>query len=822
MDVEHEQRVIELLEAALECPAAERAAFLDAACGGQEAIRQEVEKLLDYDAADFMATAAFKVHDDPGIGREIGAYRTVGHLGSGGMASVYLAVREADFEQKVAVKLIKRGMDTDEIVRRFRRERQILADLADLHHPSIARILDGGTTPEGLPYFAMEYIEGEAIDRYCDTRRLSVGARLELFLEICSAVHTAHQHLVVHRDLKPSNILVTADGVPKLLDFGIAKLLQPRSPQQTRLTAPEQHLMTPLYASPEQVRGGRVTTASDLYSLGVLLYQLLTGHLPYRITASDPREVVRVVCEKEPKRPSTAVRQSEEIRHSDGTVECLTPESVSRARASEASALRRRLAGDLDSIVLKTLEKNPRRRYGSVVELAADIRRHLAGLPVHAHAGSVVYRAGKFARRNKLALAAALLVLSSSVATTVLWRQAVAAEAAAVRATAEAVAAGQEAMVHRDRAQEALALLKSSFKVSEPDRAKGEVPTALDILEDAKDRVEELADPVLKAEVLNTLGGIYRDLGRYPEARELLVRSLELRRRLYSGDHPELAGGINNLAGVLLRMGEVQEAGALYLEALPMRRRPGEEGQLARAMCNLATSLMGRGAFAQAEELYQGCLRIREGAAEPQPLQVARSHRSLGTLYYAWGRLSQAEPHLRRAHEIHLAELEPGHTDMALTLTSLGRLFLALGKLPEAEQALTQGLEIRRRRLGVHPHVALTETDLAELHLARGQIDRAEELLRDALTILRRLKEANAWEIANAESLLGVCLAHRGSYAEAEPHLVESYRRLAEARGPHAIYTRKALERVVDLYQAWGRPQAAERYRAVLDRTEGK
>ncbi len=816
VSIEHEQRVMELLEAALECPLEERAAFFDAACGGEEALRREVEGLLETDAADFMETAAFKVRADPGVGRVIGAYKTVRHLGSGGMASVYLAVRESDFRQQVAVKLIKRGMDTEEIVRRFHRERQILADLADLHHPSIARILDGGTTSDGLPYFAMEYIEGEAVDRYCDARRLSVGARLELFLEICSAVHTAHQHLVIHRDLKPSNILVTADGVPKLLDFGIAKLLQPEAPHQTLVTAPEHYLMTPLYASPEQVLGRRVTTASDVYSLGVLLYQLLTGHLPYRIEAPLHGEIVRAVCEQEPKKPSTAVRHTEEVRHSDGSLELLTPESVSQNRASAPLALHQCLTGDFDSIVLKAMEKDPRRRYGSAVELAADIRRHLAGKPVHAHAGAFVYRAGKFARRNKPALAAMLLILASSVVTTVLWRQAVVAGAAAVSATTEAVAAEGEAVRQRDRAASALEFLKGTFRTANPDEARGRGLTALDILDNGKSMISDLEDPALQAEVLDTLGSIYRNLGDYVEARRLLEESLEVRRRLYPGDHPDLAKGISNLAGLLYRVGEYQQARTLHLEALPMRRRLGEEGELARAMCSLATSLLSRGAFAPAEELYLTCLRIREQAAEPEPLALAKSHRSLGTLYYAWGRLDQAEPYLRRAHEIHLEELEPGHTDLALTLTSLGRLALAQGEYPWAEEALSKALEIRRGRLGEHPLVAFTETDLAELHLARGEIDRAEALLHGALAVLRRSKAEDAWEIANVESLLGACLVSRSSYRQAEAGLIESYRRLDQVRGPHAIYTRKALGRIIDLYQAWGRPEEAEAYRVIF------
>ncbi len=343
-------------------------------------------------------------------GERIGPYRLVRELGQGGMGAVFLAVRDDDvFHKRVAVKLLKRGMDTDAIVRRFRTERQILAGL---DHPNIARLLDGGTTDDGRPYLVMEYVEGAPLLAYADAHRLGVSARLELFLQVCAAVQHAHQNLVIHRDLKPANVLVTGDGVPKLLDFGIAKLLNPEMAGHTLApTAPGLQLMTPEYASPEQVRGDTVTTATDVYSMGVLLYEFLTGRQPYRLTSRAISEIVRVVCEEEPPRPSDAVTRA--LPPAEDAAD--RPTTARATHQADAHRLQRRLEGDLDNIVLKALAKEPARRYGSIDQLAEDLRRHLAGLPVHARQDTFGYRASKFVRRHRGAVTAGAAVLLALV-----------------------------------------------------------------------------------------------------------------------------------------------------------------------------------------------------------------------------------------------------------------------------------------------------------------------------------------------------------------------------------------------------------------------
>ena len=403
MTPERRKRAEEVFRAALDLPAEERAEFITVSCRGDEDLRTQVESLVTqhgetdsliespalrvkplHPSPDDLRTALAEDLDDPMVGRRVGAYRLVREIGRGGMGAVYLAVRaDSEFRRRVAVKLIKRGMDTDFVVRRFRHERQILAAL---DHPNIALLLDGGSTEDGLPYFVMEYIEGEQLFRYCDTRRLGVRERLRLFLRVCSAVAYAHQNLVIHRDLKPSNVLVTADGTPKLLDFGIAKLLNPEMAADTLIpTATAMRLMTPEYASPEQVQGVTMTAASDVYSLGVLLYELLTGHRPYRIHSRMTHEVARVVCEAEPERPSEAItRPGGALPFSYGGNETPTLELLWEARGAAPDSLRRELAGNLDNVVMKALHKDPQGRYKTAEQLRDDITRHLEGRPVAA------------------------------------------------------------------------------------------------------------------------------------------------------------------------------------------------------------------------------------------------------------------------------------------------------------------------------------------------------------------------------------------------------------------------------------------------------
>jgi eukaryotic-like serine/threonine-protein kinase len=427
MTPERWQAIREVLHEALELAPPERSAYLERACASDTALRREVESLLASSEAarsSFLESAPLAHLTPPEVlesedslaGRRVGVYQLVRRIGRGGMAAVFLATRaDGEFNQQVAIKVVLPGLNSDEVLKRFRNERQTLAGL---DHPNIVKLLDGGSTPEGAPYLVMDYVEGSPIDEYCDSHKLSVQERLQLFGKVCQAVEYAHQKLVIHRDLKPSNIQVTAEGVPKLLDFGIAKVLEPAAPAPS-LNQTGTRCMTPAYASPEQVRGRSVTLATDIYSLGVVLYELMTGHRPYRLKEHTPAEIERAICEQEPETPSTAVSRVERETSSDGTTVTETPELVSRTREGQPEKLRRRLRGDVDNIALKALQKEEERRYLSVGELSEDIQRHLRHLPVKARPNTLGYRSARFLRRHRTqatAVGALVLVLLAGVA----------------------------------------------------------------------------------------------------------------------------------------------------------------------------------------------------------------------------------------------------------------------------------------------------------------------------------------------------------------------------------------------------------------------
>ncbi len=437
MDSERWQKVERLYHAVLECEESQRAAFLTRACGSDDALRREVESLVSYgsrsgkfiegSALEVVAPALATDGDDEQaqasaesrmIGKRISQYSIVAQLGSGGMGEVYRAVRADDqYQKQVAIKLVRAGADSGLVISRFKNERQILANL---DHPNIARLLDGGATEQGVPYFVMELVEGQPIDTYCDSHKLGIRARLELFLQVCSALQYSHRHQIIHRDIKPANILVNAEGVPKLLDFGIAKILDSSAfaPAEVRQTQTMFRAFTPEYASPEQIKAEAVTTASDVYSLGVLLYELLTGHRPHRFKTRTPSEIEQAICKEEPLRPSVAVTRVEEETLADHTTVSITPERISSARGTDPKQIRSCLLGDLDAIVMMALRKEPYRRYASVDGLSEDIRRHLEGLPIAARPSTLAYRGVKFAQRHKeLAVGAlAFMVFLGSVA----------------------------------------------------------------------------------------------------------------------------------------------------------------------------------------------------------------------------------------------------------------------------------------------------------------------------------------------------------------------------------------------------------------------
>ncbi len=727
------RRADQVFAEALERPAATRSAFIERACAGDPRLQRKVERLLaaDREIGDFLeppsdeadglleptaGQAARSPHlEDLSEGGRIGPYRLQRLLGSGGSATVYQAQRDGD-QQMVAIKLLDHGTGGGELHARFDRERRFLARL---EHPNVARLYGGGTTGSGRPYLVMEYVEGQPVDVYCDRNRLTVTERLHLFRKICAAVEFAHQNLLIHRDLKPDNVLVTADGEPKLLDFGIAKLLTPEHPDEPRLTQTGFGPMTPSYASPEQVRAEAITTASDVYSLGVMLYELLSGRSPYRLPRAAPHRIAWAVCEQQPEplgaAPGRTITTDASGESTDPYVEL---ETVARARRANPGELRRRLKGDLDHIVARALRKEPQKRYASVSRLSEDLGRHLHNLPVLARRGSFVYRSSKFARRHRVALAALILVAALVVGfVAVMARQA------------------RELAAERDRAEQSLTFLIDVMKAPEPGRARGETITARQILDRGAERIlsETEGQPEVRATLMDAIGQVYLALGLLERAEPLLDRALEIRRDHLDDGHPRIADSLQHLALLHHELGDYSSAEALFRQALELRRQTAD------------------------------------------PLAVAESLEGLSTTLRWSGQLDGAESIHTEALEIRRHQLGHSHPLVAQSLDSLASLSLRLGDYQRAARLYGEAEQIQRESLGMdHPDRAMTLKNLGLALDRQGELPRSEELVREAVTVLRKtLGESHPWFLQALLNLAGI-VSHRGGHHEAEAIALEA------------------------------------------------
>ncbi|HLT90185.1 MAG TPA: tetratricopeptide repeat protein [Woeseiaceae bacterium] len=737
------------------------------------------------------------MEESSAAGLRIGPYRIVRVLGSGGMGIVYLAERaDESFRQQVAIKLVRDRLVDPETEERLLGERQILANL---DHPNIARLLDGGATAEGTPYLVMEYIDGVPIDRYCDSRRLSIDERLHLFRLICSAVHYAHQNLVVHRDIKCTNILVTRDGVPKLLDFGIAKLLDPAGMPTAGLTRQGVLMLTPENAAPEQVLDGPITTATDTYALGLLLYRLLCGHPPYRLHGSH-REIAEAICGEQPRPPSAMVDvywKEPETRSRE--LEVVRPEIVARYRSTSVDKLRRRLKGDLDNIALKALRKEPARRYRSVHELSEDLRLHQAFLPVTARPDTWRYRAGKFMRRHVagLGMAATIAALLVAFGATVFVQN-------------------QRIAEERDTAMEVSRFLAEIFTAPDPWNARGSGVTAREILERGADRIstELQGRPGIQAMLMQAIGSAYYRLGDYDPAIAMLERSLELRRDVLGEGSREVAGVKNDLAAVLIRVADYDRARKLLEEALEQHRREeGEDGpsvaaslfyladlarltgdlaaaerfaseslaiwrkqeqqypgKLAEATSALARILRAKGDLATAERHYREAIAfIRERFGDDYP-SLAYPLQNLAVVLREQGRFDEAEAMFRQALELARRVFGDDHDVVAGSLVMLGALQHERGALDMAEASFREALELHTSSLGpAHPFVAYDMTSMAMLCFDEGRLDEAEALLRDAVEIYEQSVGPDHLYLSSALTELGIVLVEQGAAERALP-----------------------------------------------------
>ncbi|MBZ0114985.1 MAG: tetratricopeptide repeat protein [Thermoanaerobaculia bacterium] len=838
-------RLAERFGQMVECPPAQRRELLEELRGEDPDFLAELTSLLQahdesprrFETIDGDRLSRLLEEDDlQAIPERAGPYRLVEEIGRGGMGTVYLAERvEGGFEQRVAVKLLKRGMDSEAVVARFLAERQILAGL---DHPLIARLLGGGVVDDGRPYFALELVEGESLISWCDARRLPVRARLELFEKICRAVQSAHARLVVHRDLKPANILVDAKGEPKLLDFGIAKLLSDES-KVSATTIAGLRVMTPEYAAPEQVRGEPVTVATDVYALGVILFELLTGRHPYAPEATTWAELEQAVCHTQCQPPSS-------------TSDDDSWRTAAQDRSTRPERLRRQLRGDLDRVVLQAVAKDPKERYASVEALAEDVRAFLEGLPIKARSRSMAYRGWRFVDRHRigtLVVLAVLIALSSSLAL--------------------ALHQNQRAERERDRARQVQGFLVGLFEASDPNESRGDEATARELLERGEQRIdEELADqPDAQLELLGVIGRVYLQLGRYDRAEALLERAVSLARVRSARDPLRLAELIQLYADILSSAGSYDEAQPFFEEALRLRTAKlgpnsvavaetlnslalnhyaGDDLDIAEELYqrayeiyrtelgeshettlgtlgNRANLLSDRGRFGEAVTLHRKVLALSLPVFGENHPEIAVILNNLGLALRRDGKYNEALETFRRSLAIKKVILDPDHPGIATSWNNLGVTLRSLGEYTEAEALFQRLLELDRSTLGPdHPYVGFSLDNLASVVAEQGRSAEALALLDEASAILRASAGEESPRFASHLFLRARALELSGDYEGAREALLQSLEIRQQHLGEDNYRTAETLAALARIrHRLEGAEASVAGYREALAVQEG-
>jgi tetratricopeptide (TPR) repeat protein len=767
VESENWQLLEDLFHQAIALPPEKRRGFLDRECEDPQ-VRARVEELLSAeDGSDsFIAGTIDGVISDPsfarrldpaessagaatdstlGPGELVGQYRLVGELGRGGMGIVYKAERVDTYDQRVAVKIVQEVLPGS--IDRFQVERQILADLV---HPNIARLLDGGTTAGGLHYLVMELVEGVPVDRYCDDNALGLRERLRLFMSICSAVSFAHQNLVVHRDLKPSNILVTPDGQPKLLDFGIARLLDPGG-LQADATVAFGRLLTPDFASPEQVRGERVTTATDVYSLGILLYLLIAGEKPYHVETGSLTATERVVCEQIPVAPSQRLNKLEH----------------------------RKVAGDLDWITLKALEKDPARRYGSASGLVDDLQRHLRFEPIQARPPSRAYRLGRWVMRHRVG------ALAGSIAVLALIAGALLAGLGFVRATRAREIAERDAASSR----EVTAFLQEMLSSVKPDKARGREVTVREILDEAGANLEGRFgdDPEVEAAIRFAVGDSYQALGDFVTALPLLERAVDLRRAELAPDDPRLIDAVDRLGMVYWLSGDLEGSLRCSQEVLQLTEAAvgKEHPDYTQTLVNIANTHADLGNLEKAEDLQRQALeterRILQGEARSD---LAYTTNNLATVLADQGKFEEAIDLHLESLSLRREFMGDDSPEVVISLGNLGFAYYGAGELAQAEARLWESLELGKTVFGSdHLRVAGTMSKLAQVLASQGDLAEAESLARESLSIHEAAVGSRGWRTGESHGVLGRILGKEGEVDAARIELELAHEILLESLG---------------------------------------
>lgn len=843
MQPERWEKVKEVFTAALEQPTAMRPSFIAESCGDDAALRAEVESLLvaheepknllEQHTIDLASQLQAK--GDKYLGKRFGPYRILREIGRGGMGAVFLAERaDGDFQQQVALKIIRQSFVDGELERHFRRERQILASL---NHSNIAKLIDGGVSETGELFLAMEFIEGEPLVAFAEHQHLTIEERLQLFLKICHAVSFAHQNLVIHRDLKPSNILITEDGEPKLLDFGLAKLAEEPSvitgltnsqavtAKGSELTQTGFRAFTPAYASPEQILGNSVTTASDVFSLGVILYELLTNEKPFHFEGKSLDEIIRTVTTGKPSLPSRVVQSGE----------------------SEGLGRQRQLRGDLDNITLKALQKEAPRRYQSVAEFANDIERHLGNLPIAARPNTVSYRASRFYQRNKIAVsAAAFVILALITGLGIALRQY--SNARRETAKAEAVNTFLEKMLRTPNLQSG-------------DARKGYQTTVNEILADAEKRLEgpELShEPEVKAELRRVIGVSYGDVGNYAAGERILRQALTEQTQIYGSGSPKLlltefslsvlflakadyegadkifaqrfsllrgefqharidpeffVSILSNYAILRRAHGDSVMAEALLRESLALSAQYSLKGQGDRAGGFLTLILLDQGKFPEAAERQQAAVARSRSLATTETPEFCAALTLLGSILMEKGDLTGADASLREGEALYRKLYGPNHIALHDNLRLQAQVAYLGGRYAEGLTTVNQVLENYRQNSNPKYISFATALTVQGLILNKlGKSGEAEKVLREAVKLREENLPAGHFMTALTKGALGECLTSQHHYDEAEQLLQASYAALQASQGQQNPRTILARQRLIRLNEAWEKPEVAGKF----------
>jgi eukaryotic-like serine/threonine-protein kinase len=822
MTPERWEKLKDLCHLALEREWEERDSFLQNACSGDADLLRDALSMIARATSgggilDGPIWKDFALEAEPGevvpqavspetvslLGRAIteatviGKYHLLQKIGEGGMGEVWLAEQKEPVRRRVALKLVKAGLNTREVVGRFESERQALALM---EHPAIAKVFDAGSTRDGAPYFAMEYVAGVPISEYCDNHRLPIKGRLDLFIQVCEGVRHAHQKAVIHRDLKPSNILVEElDGrpVPKIIDFGVAKALGQKLTAHTMFTRVGSLVGTPEYMSPEQAfsSGEDVDTRTDVYSLGIIFYELVAGAPPIELRKLAFDEYLRRLRDEDPPKPSTKIR----------TQDAATSTELARRRQTELATLIREIGGDLDSIALKALEKDRSRRYGSAADFAADIARYLRHEAVLAVPPSVAYRARKFTSRHRWGLVMACAFMAVlTVAASISIRQ-------SIRANREAaIAEAVNDFLQNDLLAQASASTQASPS-TKPD-SHLEVRTALDRAA-SKIAGRFNGQPEVEASIRETIGQTYLDLGLYPQARTQLERALELRRRALGKRNPKALKTASRLASILSLQGSYADVEALLTPTLEAQRHilGSEHPDTLYSMNGLAVAYYNEGKYAQADALLSETLAIRRRVLGPEHPDTLASMTGLANVYDDQGKYAQAEALNSQTLDIKRRVLGPQHPETLLVMNNLANDYLDQGKYAQAEALDTQTLDIKRRVLGPqHPSTLSSVNNLAILYDLQGKYAQAEALNSEALEIRRRILGPEHPNTLSSMANLAITYLHKGKYAQAElldSQTVEISRRVL---GPEHPKTLGYTDNLGNVFSAQGRYAQAE------------